>query len=56
LTEQKEIDNNINKVNLTPMKCLGYKTPAEVFAELGVCCTCRLNPPVTLDVYGVNSD
>jgi IS30 family transposase len=35
LTEQKEIDTVINKINLTPMKCLSYKTPAEVFAELG---------------------
>jgi len=35
LTNQKEIDNVINKINSTPMKCLSYKTPAEVFAELG---------------------
>jgi IS30 family transposase len=33
LTTQKEIDIVVNKINATPMKCLGFKTPAEVFAK-----------------------
>jgi IS30 family transposase len=35
LTEQKGIDKVVRKINAIPMKCLGYKTPAEVFAECG---------------------
>jgi IS30 family transposase len=35
LTTQKELNKVVNKINSTPMKCLGYKTPAEVFAEHG---------------------
>jgi IS30 family transposase len=35
LTAQKEIDKEVRKVNAMPMKCLGYRTPAEVFAECG---------------------
>jgi IS30 family transposase len=35
LTAQKEIDKAARKINETPMKCLGYKTPAEVSAECG---------------------
>ncbi|MDR2796090.1 MAG: IS30 family transposase [Spirochaetaceae bacterium] len=35
LTTQKEIDKVVRKINATPMKCLGFKTPAEVFAECG---------------------
>jgi IS30 family transposase len=35
LTTQKELNKVANKINSTPMKCLGYKTPAEVFAEYG---------------------
>jgi IS30 family transposase len=35
LTTQKKIDKVVSKINATPMKCLGYKTPAEVFAECG---------------------
>jgi IS30 family transposase len=34
LTSQKQIDKVVRKINLTPMKCLGYKTPDEVFAKL----------------------
>jgi IS30 family transposase len=34
LTSQKQIDKVVSKINLTPMKCLGYKTPNEVFAKL----------------------
>jgi IS30 family transposase len=34
LTSQKQIDRAVNKINLTPMKCLDYKTPHEVFAKL----------------------
>jgi IS30 family transposase len=30
-----QIDKVVSKINETPMKCLGYKTPAEVFAEYG---------------------
>jgi IS30 family transposase len=33
LTGQKEINKVVNRINSTPMKCLGYKTPAEVFAK-----------------------
>jgi IS30 family transposase len=33
LMSQKQIDKIINKINNRPMKCLGYKTPAEVFKE-----------------------
>jgi IS30 family transposase len=33
LTNQEEIDKILIKINSTPMKCLGYKTPAEVFAN-----------------------
>jgi IS30 family transposase len=35
LTSQKQIDRVIKKINSTPMKCLDYRTPAEVFSELG---------------------
>jgi IS30 family transposase len=35
LTTQKKLDKVINRINATPMKCLGYKTPAEVFAKCG---------------------
>jgi IS30 family transposase len=35
LTTQKGIDKVVRKINERPMKCLGYKTPAEVFAECG---------------------
>jgi IS30 family transposase len=35
LTTQKEIDRVVRKINTTPMKCLGFKTPAEVFAKCG---------------------
>jgi IS30 family transposase len=33
LTSQKEINKVVGRINLTPMKCLGFKTPLEVFAE-----------------------
>jgi IS30 family transposase len=35
LTRQKEIDKVVRKINSTPMKCLGYKKPSEVFASSG---------------------
>jgi IS30 family transposase len=35
LTSRKKIDKVVSKINATPMKCLGYKTPAEVFAKCG---------------------
>jgi IS30 family transposase len=35
LTTQKKIDKVVNRINATPMKCLGFKTPAEVFAKCG---------------------
>jgi IS30 family transposase len=35
LTTQKKIDKVVSKINATPMKCLGYKTPVEVFAKCG---------------------
>ncbi|MDR3342553.1 MAG: IS30 family transposase [Treponema sp.] len=33
LTHQTEIDTVVTKINATPMKCLGFKIPAEVFAN-----------------------
>ena len=30
---QKQIDKIVDKINNRPMKCLGFKTPAEVFME-----------------------
>jgi IS30 family transposase len=33
LTTQKELDRVVRRINATPMKRLGYKTPAEVFAK-----------------------
>ncbi|CAM4395164.1 MAG: IS30 family transposase ISAeca1 [Legionellaceae bacterium] len=33
LLSQKKIDQIINKINNRPMKCLGFKTPAEVFEK-----------------------
>lgn len=30
---QKDIDLAVNKINNRPMKCLGFRTPAEVFTE-----------------------
>ncbi|MDR3342921.1 MAG: IS30 family transposase [Treponema sp.] len=33
LTHQKEIDIVVSKINATPMKCLGFKMPTEVFAN-----------------------
>jgi IS30 family transposase len=35
LTGQTEIDKVVSTINATPMKCLGFKTPAEVFVECG---------------------
>jgi IS30 family transposase len=35
LTTQKKIDTVVSKINAMPMKCLGFKTPAEVFAKCG---------------------
>jgi IS30 family transposase len=35
LTAQKKIDKLVSRINATPMKYLGYKIPAEVFAECG---------------------
>jgi IS30 family transposase len=35
LTGQREINKVVDRINSTPMKCLGYKTPAEVFTEAG---------------------
>jgi IS30 family transposase len=35
LTGQKEINRIVSGINSTPMKCLGYRPPAEVFAESG---------------------
>jgi IS30 family transposase len=35
LTTQKYIDRVMNEINSTPMKCLAYKTPFEVFADCG---------------------
>jgi IS30 family transposase len=32
---QKKINKVVNKINATPMKCLGFKPSAEVFAECG---------------------
>jgi IS30 family transposase len=34
LTNQKQIVRVVNIINSTPMKCLNYRTPAEVFANL----------------------
>lgn len=33
LMTQRQIDKIVNKINNRPMKCLGFKTPAEVFTE-----------------------
>jgi IS30 family transposase len=33
LTTQKELDKVVRRINATPMKRLGYKTPAQVFAK-----------------------
>ena len=30
---QKQIDKIVNRINNRPMKCLGFKTPAEVFKQ-----------------------
>jgi IS30 family transposase len=35
LTTRKKIDKVVSKINATPMKCLGFKTPSEVFAKCG---------------------
>jgi IS30 family transposase len=35
LTTQKKIDKVVSKINAMPMKCLGFKTSAEVFAKCG---------------------
>jgi IS30 family transposase len=35
LTTQKSMDKVVRRINATPMKCLGFKTPAEVFAKCG---------------------
>jgi len=31
---QKEIDKVVKKIKTRPMKCLGFKTPEEVFVAL----------------------
>jgi IS30 family transposase len=37
----KKLDKVLSKINSTPMKCLGYKTPSEVFAKCrGVALAC----------------
>jgi IS30 family transposase len=33
LSNQEEIDKVVAKINETPMKCLGFKMPAEFFAN-----------------------
>jgi IS30 family transposase len=35
LRTQKKIDKVVSRINAMPMKCLGYKIPAEVFAKCG---------------------
>jgi IS30 family transposase len=35
LTTQKELNSIIGRINNTPMKCLRFRTPSEVFAEQG---------------------
>jgi hypothetical protein len=35
LTIQKKLDKVTNRINATPMICLGFKTPAEVFVKCG---------------------
>jgi IS30 family transposase len=35
LTARKKIDTVVSGINATPVKCLGFKTPAEVFATCG---------------------
>jgi IS30 family transposase len=35
LTTQKSIDKAASRINAAPMKCLGFKTPAEVFVKCG---------------------
>jgi IS30 family transposase len=35
LTTQKKLDKVLSKINSTPMKCLGHKTPSEFFAKCG---------------------
>jgi IS30 family transposase len=35
LTTEKKIDKIVNKINAMLMKCLGFRTPAEVFAKCG---------------------
>jgi IS30 family transposase len=35
LTSQKEINRIVSRINSTPMKCLSYRTPAELFAKSG---------------------
>jgi IS30 family transposase len=36
LTTQKSIDKVVSKINAMPMKCLGFKTPAEVLSNAAV--------------------
>jgi IS30 family transposase len=35
LTTQKELNNIVDRINNTPMKCLRFRTPSEVFAGQG---------------------
>jgi IS30 family transposase len=35
LTTQQELNRIVNRINSTPMKCLSYRTPAELFAQSG---------------------
>jgi IS30 family transposase len=35
LTPQKETDNIANKINAAPVKCLGFKIPAEILVICG---------------------
>ena len=40
-----EVDLLARKINNTPLKCLGYKTPAEaLLSEINGCCTSNQNP------------
>ena len=48
LTDE-DIQDIAMSMNLTPRKCLGFKTPAQAFLDtLGKCLKIRFNAPVAL--------
>ena len=45
---ERDLDALVAAYNDTPRKCLGFRTPAEAFSTLRICCTSTVTPPPRL--------